>query len=278
VVYPPPAERRQGKPAPGCPAFGKETVLDRPDGVFAQLSVSPGLHSSGMVWWDPLTLDLDKEIEGGVRSHDLLALGGAPSEAAARGHEEWQKRRAQAIAGGEKPSLRVETATARSIAHPGGAAAELAIVDARDPARPRGKRFGSLVHAVLAEVPLAAGAAEIARLAAAQGRLSGAPPEEVAAAARAVEAALRHPLLKAAARSAECRREEALVHRLADGTLLEGVVDLAFRDGAGWTVVDFKTDDRPADQPAYAAQLRLYSAAIEAATGGRVTSAVLLAV
>jgi ATP-dependent exoDNAse (exonuclease V) beta subunit len=43
VVYPPPAERRQGKPAPGCPAFGKETVLDRSAGVFAQLSVSPGL-------------------------------------------------------------------------------------------------------------------------------------------------------------------------------------------------------------------------------------------
>ena len=40
------------------------------------------------------------------------------------------------------------------------------MVEARDPARPRGKRFGSLVHAVLAEAPLAAGSAEIARLAA----------------------------------------------------------------------------------------------------------------
>ena len=42
--------------------------------------------------------------------------------------------------------------------------------------------------------------------------------------------------------------------------------------------VDFKTDDRPDSQPQYGAQLRLYAAAIEAATGEKVTSAVLLAV
>jgi ATP-dependent exoDNAse (exonuclease V) beta subunit len=253
-------------------------VIDRPERAFSPLAVSPGLHSTGVVWWDPRALDLDKEIEGGVRSHDLLVEGGAPSEAASRGHEEWQKRRAQTIASGSIQSLRVETATARAIAQPQGAAAELAVVEPRDPARPRGKRFGSLVHAVLAEVPLTAAPAEIARRTAAQARLVNGTPEEVAAAARAVEAALRHPLLQRAARSAECRREEALVHRLPDGTLLEGVVDLAFRDDAGWTVVDFKTDDRPAGHPSYAAQLRLYAAAIEAATGAKVTNAVLLAV
>ncbi|TMA29802.1 MAG: ATP-dependent deoxyribonuclease subunit A [Deltaproteobacteria bacterium] len=278
VVYPAPTERRQGRPAPGCPPFGKETVLDRPPNILTQLPVSPGLHDSGVVWWDPRALDLEKEMEGGVRSHDLLVEGGAPSEAAARGHREWAARRAQAIESGQRASLRVETATARSTAEPGGTAAQLATAGARGPTRPRGKRFGSLVHALLAEAPLTASADEIARLAAAQGRLCGAPPEEVSAAARAVEAALRHPLLQRAANSADCRREEPLVHRLADGTILEGVVDLAFREEGGWTLVDFKTDDRPDSQPQYGAQLRLYAAAIEAATGEKVTSAVLLAV
>ena len=113
------------------------------------------------------------------------------------------------------------------------------------------------------------------RAAAAQGRIAGASAEEISAAADAVEAALRHPLLQAAASSDECRREEPLLHRLADGTLLEGVVDLAFRDAAGWTVIDFKTD--APDRPQYAAQLRLYCAAVEAATG-LAARAVLLAV
>jgi ATP-dependent exoDNAse (exonuclease V) beta subunit len=58
-----------------------------------------------------------------------------------------------------------------------------------------------------------------------------------------------------------------------DGSLAEGVVDLAFRevDDAGrarWIVVDFKTDrDLGARQAAYAWQLRLYVEAIARATG-----------
>ena len=75
----------------------------------------------------------------------------------------------------------------------------------------------------------------------------------------------------------ECRREEPVVHRLEDGTLLEGVVDLAFREGGEWVIVDFKTDARPDSHPQYAAQLQLYCRAITAATGLR-TRAALLAV
>jgi len=99
-----------------------------------------------------------------------------------------------------------------------------------------------------------------------QGRLLGATPEELTVAARAAAAALSHPLLRRAAAAEDCRREEPILHRLEDGTLLEGVVDLAFRDASGWTVVDFKTDAQPASQPRYAAQLRLYCAAITAVT------------
>jgi ATP-dependent helicase/nuclease subunit A len=130
---------------------------------------------------------------------------------------------------------------------------------------------------VLAEVDLRAGHASVDRIALAQARIAGASPEEMQAAARAARAALAHPLLRRAAAAAEHRREEPVAHVLEDGTLLEGVVDLAFRDAGGWTVVDFKTDAHPEEHAQYAAQLQLYRAAVEAATG-EPTRAVLLAI
>jgi ATP-dependent helicase/nuclease subunit A len=55
------------------------------------------------------------------------------------------------------------------------------------------------------------------------------------------------------------------------GSLVEGIVDLAFRektsDFVGWTVVDFKTDrelDGSADR--YLGQVRLYCSAVSEAT------------
>jgi ATP-dependent helicase/nuclease subunit A len=56
-----------------------------------------------------------------------------------------------------------------------------------------------------------------------------------------------------------------------DDTVIEGVVDLAFReelpDFAGWTVVDFKTDRELEEAPdRYIRQVRLYSNAVSAAT------------
>ncbi|MFN2549919.1 MAG: UvrD-helicase domain-containing protein [Myxococcales bacterium] len=280
ALYPAAAERRLGRPAPGCPPFGKETVLDRPAGLLAPLSVSPGLHAPQagaheVVWWDAQERAIDREVEGGVRSHDLLREDGV-ARPTAEAHARWQERRMRTLEKGSAPSLRVETATARSIASaPEGSEVALETVAGREAPRPRGRRFGTLVHAVLAEIDLRATPEGIARTAAAQGRIAGAPAEEISAAAAAVVAALQHPLLQAAARSDECRREEPVLHRLADGTLLEGVVDLAFRDAAGWTVIDFKTD--ATDRPHYAEQIRLYCAAVEAATGSRARG-VLLAV
>jgi ATP-dependent helicase/nuclease subunit A len=59
---------------------------------------------------------------------------------------------------------------------------------------------------------------------------------------------------------------------LDDGNLVEGVVDLAFRedtpDFTGWTVLDFKTDREFAtSSDRYTAQVTVYSEAIRAATG-----------
>jgi ATP-dependent exoDNAse (exonuclease V) beta subunit len=63
--------------------------------------------------------------------------------------------------------------------------------------------------------------------------------------------------------------------RLEDGSLAEGVVDLAFREpaaaarGAGaWTVVDFKTDrELEARRAEYERQVALYARAVALATG-----------
>jgi ATP-dependent exoDNAse (exonuclease V) beta subunit len=110
--------------------------------------------------------------------------------------------------------------------------------------------------------------------AAAQGRLLGAGEGEVAAASEAVLAALAHPLLRRAAASGAVRRETPVALRLPDGSLAEGVVDLAFREAgvrgaaAAWTVVDFKTDRELAPRRAeYARQVALYARAVAAATG-----------
>ena len=56
---------------------------------------------------------------------------------------------------------------------------------------------------------------------------------------------------------------------MADGTLVEGVVDLAFEEDGAWTVVDYKTDREIASEgeEQYRRQLGLYAAAIERATG-----------
>jgi ATP-dependent exoDNAse (exonuclease V) beta subunit len=160
-----------------------------------------------------------------------------------------------------------EEAQDRGVAH------EDTGVDRR--ARPRGKRFGTLVHAVLAEVDLEAGSAAVAVVAAAQGRLLGAPLDEVTASAAAVVAALAHPLLQRAAASAsrgDCRRETPVLLPLPNGAVIEGVIDLAFREpgdeGARWTVVDFKTDvELEGRRGKYETQVLLYVRAISEATG-----------
>jgi hypothetical protein len=99
-------------------------------------------------------------------------------------------------------------------------------------------------------------------------------PLEIRAAIVTVGVALGHPILRRAAASAAkggLRRETPVLLASDDGSLIEGVVDLAFRedtsDFKGWTVVDFKTDrDFAASSVHYLAQVRLYSRAIRVAT------------
>ena len=272
AVHPDPAERRDPRPAPGCPAFGRDTVLDRPEEASrTAAAIRPGLHrpqvgTHGVVWWDPRALDLERDPDGGLRRESLLHESETKEIdlGVARAHEAWRDGKATRIAAGTVPSLRLVAPT--SLAATDAPAVFEAVAD-RDPGRPRGKRFGILLHATLADVDLAADASSVALLAANLGRVLGATGEEVAAAAAAVLAALRHPLLRSAAASADCRREVPISHLLADGSLVEGSADLAFREQTGWVVVDFKSDAHPEDEPRYRAQIAAYVEAIRAATG-----------
>jgi ATP-dependent exoDNAse (exonuclease V) beta subunit len=63
---------------------------------------------------------------------------------------------------------------------------------------------------------------------------------------------------------------------LPDGVIAEGVVDLCYRDAAGWVVVDFKTDEDPAARrEEYERQIALYVFALKKATGAAVRGVLL---
>ena len=105
--------------------------------------------------------------------------------------------------------------------------------------RPSGRRFGTLVHAVMRDVAYEADDAAIATFVALHGRILGGSEEECAAAQSAVSLPIHYWRAHDAVRR---HREYPVVLPLEGGKLLEGVVDLAFAENGEWVVVDFKTD------------------------------------
>jgi ATP-dependent exoDNAse (exonuclease V) beta subunit len=279
ALYPTLKTCRRPERAPGCPPFGDDSVLERPASArfHPSANIAPGLHrpkagAHQVVWWDPRALELDRDFEVGLQQERLLTADEAGVAAAAgiEAHRRWREGLAATAAHASVPLVRSEAVTRFSHAQlgPAPAAVAQAATEVARAGRPQGKRFGTLVHAVLAAVALDAGAGEIEALCRLHGRLLGAPDDERAAAALAVAAALAHPLMRQAAASAQCRREAALALRLEDGLILEGAVDLAFLDDSGWTIVDFKTDLELGERLAsYEHQLATYARAISAATG-----------
>ena len=335
-LYPPLDRRRHPQPAPGCPAFGRDSVLVRPpEEPGAEGSVAPGRHvfaagatpgggaatgrvvpfagaaaaaeppapdGHSVVWWDPGLLKLDVDAAVGIRHEDLLSKD-APDEQVEEDlqrYRAWLRRHQDTVAKGVRPSLVVATATEHARETPAEPEDEglpaspsplptVTLVELpRASARPEGPRFGSLVHAVLADVPLdevvephsgatrtsapeSASVADVARL---NGRILGATDEEIAAAADVAARVLRHPLLaraRAASRRGECRREAPVSMRADDGRVIEGIVDVSFREEGVWTVVDYKTDreigETSGAAEVYRRQVALYAEMIARATG-----------
>jgi ATP-dependent exoDNAse (exonuclease V) beta subunit len=125
-------------------------------------------------------------------------------------------------------------------------------------------------------VPLDASPAQIRKIAELNARVLGAPPAELKAAAAAVEAALKQPLLDRARASERCHREYPIVLKLNNGGLLEGILDLAFLEDGIWTIVDFKTDADTAERgEQYERQLRWYAFGLRELTGQAVRGVLL---
>jgi ATP-dependent exoDNAse (exonuclease V) beta subunit len=127
---------------------------------------------------------------------------------------------------------------------------------------------------LLATIELDASAESIRSVAATSARIVGATREEEESAADTAIMVLDHPLLRAAsvaAQTSEVRRETPIQMRRADGSLVEGVVDLAFRERSetfdGWIVIDFKTDQELEGKLSlYKRQVEIYGEAVHAAT------------
>lgn len=257
--------------APGCPPFGSDVIVDRQ--TFPPATVPrPGLHlavsrKNRVVWYDPSKLALTREPLGGLEVSEALEdeLQVAPEGRAA--HEAWRVEHARTVAEGQRPTFTVRVAREMTLPSTAGAVA-LEETQVARAGRPSGRRFGELVHAALAHVSLDADRKAIETVVSVHARALLATPGEIAAAAAAVEAALVHPLLVRARGAKEVRREAPVVLRGSDGQVTEGVIDLAFSDEGGWTVIEFKTDDDLSlHRLAYEAQTEAYIRAIAGATG-----------
>jgi ATP-dependent helicase/nuclease subunit A len=304
AVYPPEADRRKPLPPTGTPPFrSKDSVLNRPDGDPARpTTVAPGTHiinpqvpnpqapdpqspnpqsairsPHSIVWWDPSILHLHASSSFGLRREDLIVRDGDMFSVEDRmaDYQKWREEREALVRRGSVEGLRVQTATAwaadaakAGIDEAIAASATIDVVELPGvEGRPKGPRFGTLVHAVLAIVPLDADDLTVERSAEVQGRLLDASSAEVSAAAGVVRAVLRHELMARVRAGANLRRETPVTWVQKDGMLIEGVLDLAFDDGDSTVVVDFKTDhELSAGEARYRAQLQKYVDAVSAAT------------
>jgi ATP-dependent exoDNAse (exonuclease V) beta subunit len=208
MLYPLSNSRRKPGLAPGCPVFGVETVLE--DGVDAVPpsggSVKPGLYGL-VVWWDPSKLALEAQEQAPLRHQQLLKAESA--EASEAGYVTWMEARQAVLAQAAQPSLAVRTVTSMATSIHGDDV-RVEMVERGHLERPGGRRFGSLVHAILAEIELDAGAELIKASAVVNGRLFGATDDEVEAANATATNALGHPILqraKASAKKGWLRRE-----------------------------------------------------------------------
>jgi ATP-dependent helicase/nuclease subunit A len=229
------------------------------------------------VWWDPSLLHLDAAPSFGLRRDDLIVKDGDMFAVEDRlsDYEKWSAERARAVEQGRRESMRVQTATAWALEAAKSGIDEAIAVSADievlqipgAEGRPKGPKFGTLVHAVLAIVPMDAPEESIRRIAEVQGRILASTAEEVVAAITVVGAVLRHEFMDRVRASTRLRRETPVTWTQKDGMLIEGVLDLAFDEGDVTIVVDFKTDhELAAGEARYRAQLQKYVDAVAAAT------------
>jgi len=141
-----------------------------------------------------------------------------------------------------------------------------------------GRTIGQAVHAVLEQVDLATGA-RLAALAAEEAARHGIPDHE-AVVRKLAENALEMETVQRAAAAGTLYRETPFAVCVG-GTILEGLIDLAFDDGSGLVIADYKTDDVPdgdlaAHAEAYHSQIGAYALAVREVFSALPKSASLL--
>jgi ATP-dependent helicase/nuclease subunit A len=187
------------------------------------------------------------------------------------------------------------TATRASAARPAAASAsgfEGALPSVSDPGLVKGPRdlelapwhkgrygtaIGRAVHGVLQSVDLAT-AAGLADAVAAQALAEGVVPH-AALVRELADSALAAPLIRRAATRPHWR--ESYAATVVGSRVLEGMIDLLYRDDDGLVIVDYKTDAVPFSALAarvdfYRPQMAAYAAAVAAATGEPAPRCVLL--
>lgn len=278
AVYPPLEQRKHPGQAPGFPKFGTDSVRERPSGGPTSGTVRPGLYRftssqpHSVVWWDPNQLALGARPSYALRQEDLLKeVDTTTVEKDLAAYRAWKSEKDAVVEAASVASLHVQTITQRAARKSQAAGpADVKVISLINGNQgPGGARYGSLVHAILATVPLSADPAMIEKVAALHGRILGANPEELSSASSAVQSVLKHELLIRAAqceRQGQCRREVP-VTLIENDLLLEGIIDLAFEESTSWTIIDFKTDEEfGAQLRRYQRQVTLYAAAVESAT------------
>lgn len=279
ALFPARDRAHQPKVAPGCPAFGHDVIIDRQGPVPSEVPL-PGLHlalggTNRVVWWDPRVLGLDAEGASGLVADEALREDELEGPRSVTEYQDWQLSKSDAETKGGAPREKVHSAREVKLPAP-PAPIPVELTAAPRAGRPSGLRFGELVHACLATVPLDADATRVRTVVEVMARLLKADADEVEHAVVAVEAAIAHPLLQGARTARRVRREASLVSRLPDGSALEGVVDLAYETDDGWVVVEFKTDATLEDSlEAYEAQTYRYVEAVQQATRRPVSGFIL---
>jgi ATP-dependent exoDNAse (exonuclease V) beta subunit len=278
AIYPPPGARQSPRRGAGCPApKSKDSLVARPEDRQADArTVAPGLHvfdGYTVLWCDPRWLaPLGLEPTFGVRGQDVVVRDVKRDVVDERraAYDRWKASREAARSRGGVPSRSVATVREVADRDPSGGE-DVAVLSLGRGARARGPAFGTLVHAVLADVPLDARAEAVGGVAARLGRTLGLADGDIEEAAELVRHALTQPFfdrVRAAATAGRCRRETPITV-VVDDQLVEGIVDLAFEEEGRWVVVDYKTDaELSAEGEArYRRQVALYASAIGQATG-----------
>jgi len=274
AIYPKPDQWRKAREASYISFVGTSTVLDRPLDTVSQdePSVKPGLHTPQrgtheVLWWDPAALKLNAQENFGLGKVDVLENQGSAAASIAQ-YDEWKEARARNLEKGQIKDFDVLTATGLTEPPPGPVVSVKMESVAQAAGRPRGSRFGILLHGVLRDTDLSGDRDRAEQLAEMHGKLLGASDAEISGAVDAVLAVLAHPLLDRARRATRCHRELPLLLPLGGGKTLEGVVDLAFLEDGAWTLIDFKSDvELFANQGRYERQAQWYAYALSTLTG-----------